>query len=167
MRIPQPCEPILLGEFLRCDQRFPAVYFLHDDGEVVYVGQSTTLRWRIETHLSEGAKTFDAVSFIPCCVSRLREIEGHYIRELAPTYNQCGIANRAREEDSFMPEAPRVRVVNGESVVGSLGLSRLMDCSREFAKGLIALTGKTEVSVVDAIWFCAHVREPAATQSTR
>jgi hypothetical protein len=95
--MPRPGDPIQLGEFFLEDRRFPAVYFLYNREKVVYVGQSRTLKWRIETHLSEGIKRFDAVAFIPCTIDRLLSIETHYIRKLLPQYNHCGVASSARQ----------------------------------------------------------------------
>lgn len=96
-QIPSPCEPIRLGDFFLEDHRFSAVYFLYDRGVLVYVGQSTTLRWWIETHLTEATKTFDAVAYIRCTSDRLTAIEAHYIRRLVPKYNACSIARKARD----------------------------------------------------------------------
>lgn len=103
--IPQPGDLIHLGDFYLEDRRHPAVYFLYHRGEVVYVGQSRTLKLRIDEHIVEGVKTFDAIAFIRCTVDRLTEIESYYIRALAPKYNKCGIAAKARERASWkLPE---------------------------------------------------------------
>jgi hypothetical protein len=110
--------------------------------------------------LREGVKTFDAVSFAPCCVSRLFEVEGHYIRKLVPTYNQCTVAKSVRFEDSLISDNPPIRVIDGQDCVGSLGLSRIMLCSRPFAKQLIAMTGKDHVTLGEAFQIAMMVREP-------
>ena len=99
--MPQPGEPIQLGEFFLDDRRFPAVYFLCYRSEVVYVGQSRTLRARIDQHLEEGAKLFDAVAYIRCPFNRLTKIEGYYIRQMVPKYNACAIAKKVRERESW------------------------------------------------------------------
>lgn len=156
--IPEPYAPVQLGDFLLGDHRFPAVYFLYDEDELVYVGQSTTLRWRIDQHIQDGVKIFDAVGFIPCCVSRLTEIESHYIRTTVPRYNQCAIAKGAREVDDLIPEDFPIRVVDGVNVVGSLGLSRIMNCDRQIAKDLIALFGKGYVTLIHAFQLAMSVR---------
>lgn len=106
-QITEPGEPIHLGEFFLEDRRFPAVYFLYHHGEVVYVGQTTTLKSRIDTHLSEGVKTFDAVGFIRCTIDRLLEIEAKFIRSLAPKYNECSVAKKMRERESWAREQNR------------------------------------------------------------
>lgn len=158
--IPEPCDPIQLGEFLLGDYRQPAVYFLYDEGVLVYVGQTTTLKWRIETHLQEGVKTFDAVAFAPCCVSRLLEVESYYIRKFAPQYNQCGIAKAVRREESYIPDDPPLYEIEGQLYVRSLGLSRIMGCDRAFAKELLALIQKPEIPLGDAFYFAATMKQP-------
>lgn len=163
--IPEPGESIQLGEFLQGEYRHPAVYFLMDEGAVVYVGQTTNLKWRIDQHIQQGVKEFDSVAFAPCCVSRLLEVESHYIREMAPPYNQCGIAKAARREDSYIPDDPPVHDRDGELCVGSLGLSRIMNCERDFAKMLLKGMGKTEVKLVDAFALAMTVR-PATEPSS-
>ena len=165
--IPQPGGVIQLGDFLKGDHRFPAVYFLHDEGEVVYVGQSKTLQWRIEQHLTEGVKEFDGVSFVACCVSRLLDVEGRYIRELTPRYNNCAIATKARREAAYIPDAPPVRVIDGQMLVGSLGLSRIMHCDRAFARMLLDGLGKQLVSIPDAFWLACFVKPADYTEQPR
>lgn len=105
--LPVPCEPILLGEFLSGDYRHPAVYLLYFRGEVVYVGQSRTLKLRIDEHLVQGLKTFDAVAFVRCPFNRLNEVESHFIRELAPRYNNCATARKVRQRASWSTQRNR------------------------------------------------------------
>lgn len=93
--------PIKLAEFLAHDGRFPAVYFLYNRGEVVYVGQSKTLCLRIDRHILDGIKVFDAISFIRCDARKLLELEGQFIRELAPKYNACALSAKVRERESW------------------------------------------------------------------
>ena len=99
--IPKPGEPIQLGEFFLEDRRFPAVYFLCYRGEVVYVGQSRALMLRIDQHLEEGVKLFDAVAFVRCPFNLLTKIEGYYIRQMVPKYNACSLAKKVRERESW------------------------------------------------------------------
>lgn len=122
--IPKPGEPIHLSEFFLEDRRFPAVYFLIDAGKIVYVGQSKTLKWRIETHLTEGKKVFDSVSFVRCTIDRLFEIETFYIRRIVPKYNDCGVAKsvRAREPWRFRKSAGK-RMLSQDDAAAFLGLT--------------------------------------------
>jgi len=95
--IPAPGEPILLAEFLLEDLMRSGVYFLFHNGELVYIGQTKTIKWRLDQHLAERRKDFDAIAFIPCGLDRLLEIEAFYIKRYAPKYNACGIARLARD----------------------------------------------------------------------
>lgn len=63
------------------------IYFLWKTDRIVYVGQSRNGLARILTHLAEGVKDFDALSFLRCPVGKLDEVERHYIRALLPIYN--------------------------------------------------------------------------------
>lgn len=100
-QMPQPGDPIKLGEFLLEKRKFPAVYFLHYRGVCVYVGQSRTLTARINQHLEDGVKQFDAVSFVRCPFNRLTETEARFIKDLAPKYNACSTAKKAKERRSW------------------------------------------------------------------
>jgi len=73
-----------------CDLDLPAgtsgVYFLWDECEIVYVGQSVDIRERIHSH---GDKHHDAVSLIPIGDPYLRCLaESFYITKLTPKYNK-------------------------------------------------------------------------------
>jgi len=73
------------------------VYFLCDGDEVVYVGQSNCVVFRVATHVKEAVKVFDRVFFLPAPLSSLNDIETEYIRTLKPKYNRqsWGSANGA------------------------------------------------------------------------
>jgi len=62
------------------------VYFLCQNGLIVYVGQTTNIAQRIGEHLSSG-KIFDEVFTLPIHPSRLRNVEDHYIALFDPIYN--------------------------------------------------------------------------------
>lgn len=66
----------------------PGIYFLCQDGEVIYIGQSIRPLSRIATHSSE--KTFDRVFFLKLPRSDLDLIEGSLIRTLKPSGNGNG-----------------------------------------------------------------------------
>lgn len=104
--IPKIPHPVHMSQFMRQDLMQTGVYFLYRADELVYVGQTRTLKWRLDQHLAEGVKNFDSVAFIPCTIDRLMQIEGHYIGRHAPRYNACGIAKAARERQSWYA-APR------------------------------------------------------------
>lgn len=79
------------------------VYFLYQEGRVVYVGQAVNVRKRVGNHIGEGVKSFDVVSFIPCRRDQLNAIERKYIALLGPKYNDCGIARDTRLAAGFAP----------------------------------------------------------------
>lgn len=67
------------------------IYILHDlTGEVVYVGQSSDVRRRLQQHRSEARKTFRHASFyqLDDLAARLR-IEGALTLLLHPQYNDA------------------------------------------------------------------------------
>lgn len=61
------------------------VYFLINDGEIVYVGQTIHLMPRIASHKRD--KDFDSYNFIECKASELDLIESFYIHVLSPRLN--------------------------------------------------------------------------------
>lgn len=67
------------------------IYFLLDNAEVVYVGQTTNGVGRPFQHAND--KTFDSVKIIPCPKEKLDEMESVYITKYTPKYNR--ILNRA------------------------------------------------------------------------
>jgi hypothetical protein len=105
--IPEPGEPIKLGAFFLEDRRFPAVYFLYSHGLLVYVGQTRTLKFRVDNHFSTAAKVFDSIAFIRCTIDQLLRIESHYIRKFAPKYNACAIAQSVRENTPWRVTKPQ------------------------------------------------------------
>lgn len=70
------------------------VYFLIDDGKIVYVGQSVDVFVRISHHV--GAKKFDSYHVIDCLPESLRAMEDIYIKRLNPPLN---VAGRVRVPD--------------------------------------------------------------------
>lgn len=62
------------------------VYFLLDNGEVVYVGQTTNGLSRPFSHYD---KKFDTVKAMPCPFDMLDWEEDKYIAKYKPKYNKC------------------------------------------------------------------------------
>jgi len=62
----------------------PGVYFLCQDKDIVYVGQTGNLGSRLAQHLQN--KIFDKVYFIP--TENCGQVEADYIRKLKPMYNK-------------------------------------------------------------------------------
>ncbi len=69
------------------NQQWGYIYFLVDDDEVVYVGQTTqSLFKRIDQHRT--TKYFDRIYSITVLRSELNTVETHWIRTIKPKYNK-------------------------------------------------------------------------------
>ena len=65
-------------------QQASGVYFLIDEDEIVYVGQSVNIYARIPMHHD---KKFDRYSYVPCNPRMLNILESLYIHTLQPKLN--------------------------------------------------------------------------------
>lgn len=72
------------------------VYFLMRGDKCVYIGSSTNILERINTHVSDAAgngssepKLFDSAAYIQCDEHDLAEVEERFIAELQPEYNSA------------------------------------------------------------------------------
>jgi hypothetical protein len=65
-------------------EKSSGVYFLVQDQEVVYVGQSVNVYSRIAQHVD---KKFDKYAFVPCEAELLDRLESLYIHTLKPRFN--------------------------------------------------------------------------------
>jgi hypothetical protein len=63
------------------------VYFLFRGERIVYVGQSTNVRKRVDDHVRD-AKSFDKVGYIPVPESDLDRVERFWINRLKPELNK-------------------------------------------------------------------------------
>lgn len=63
------------------------IYFLMEDGEVVYVGQSVNCHSRISDHVRLEQKQFDSVYIIRADREALTQLENLYIKKFNPKYN--------------------------------------------------------------------------------
>jgi excisionase family DNA binding protein len=61
------------------------IYFLINENDVVYIGQSVNIHSRIAQH--KNSKTFDKFSYIECEKSELSHLEVKYIKKFKPKYN--------------------------------------------------------------------------------
>lgn len=66
----------------------PGVYFLIEDGRVVYVGQSVLPMSRVGAHLANPSKYFTHVAWIPVEKKDLIKVENAYIAHFLPMYNR-------------------------------------------------------------------------------
>lgn len=69
-----------------CSMPVSGVYFLRHMGKVVYVGQSVNILGRVSQH--QGEKEFDSVSYVRCQKENLNNVEGFFIKLLAPELNR-------------------------------------------------------------------------------
>jgi hypothetical protein len=66
-------------------QKSSGVYFLIENNEIIYVGQSTNVYTRIDYHVRD--KSFDRYAYVPCPVEMLNKLESLYIHCLRPKLN--------------------------------------------------------------------------------
>lgn len=67
------------------------VYFLLDGKDVVYVGQSIGVIYRVHQHITEGVKKFTRWCYVSVPKNKLDEVERFYITLLRPKYNKAGL----------------------------------------------------------------------------
>jgi len=67
------------------------VYFLINDLDIVYIGQSSNVRSRITTHVREDIKVFNKVAYASTNVRDQQDIEMRYINLFRPVYNIVGV----------------------------------------------------------------------------
>ena len=63
------------------------VYFLYDGDELVYIGQSKSVKSRIMTHIAERRKTFNRGYFMRVHRQNLSSVETELIKHFNPRYN--------------------------------------------------------------------------------
>jgi hypothetical protein len=79
----------------------PGIYFLCQQGKIVYVGQSVNVAQRIVTHMTEKQKEFDEIYFIPCHPNNLNTFEAALIRFFAPKYNARFLGSTDEDREVF------------------------------------------------------------------
>lgn len=72
----------------------PGVYFLFDDDELVYVGQSTKAHARVAAHILEDIKEFNCFAVLECSATDLNETEAEAIVRFNPKYNRAVPGNK-------------------------------------------------------------------------
>lgn len=70
------------------------IYFLLVGGQIMYVGKSTNIVFRIATHTL--MRTFDSWSWVPCAKRNLEALERAYINALMPPWNCDSITVKRR-----------------------------------------------------------------------
>lgn len=69
-------------------ERFCGVYFLVDDGEVVYVGQSKDIAFRLVSHRAGRKFKFSTVAWIAVPEPYLDMVESWYFHKLKPRHSK-------------------------------------------------------------------------------
>jgi len=77
-----------------------AVYFLCRGGEVLYVGQTTDIQYRVASHVKEGKIPFESAFYIPTLKSSLDQVEAAFIKALKPPYNSNGGSTAVAHEQA-------------------------------------------------------------------
>lgn len=80
-------------------QQICGVYFLLHDKEVVYVGQSVAILYRVHQHVVEGKKSFNRWCYIDVKKDQLNEVEQFYITLLRPRLNKAGMPRMLADND--------------------------------------------------------------------
>jgi excinuclease UvrABC nuclease subunit len=63
------------------------IYFLILNTDIVYVGQSTDVEFRVHSHRRRGEKVFDSFYCVSCDPEKLDILEAEYIVQFNPRYN--------------------------------------------------------------------------------
>lgn len=85
--------PYDLGRILEAsvnveDTPHAGVYFLIQNQEIVYVGQSKNCLSRIQSHINDDNKIFDSYTMIWTLLENLDFVESWYIHQFKPKYNK-------------------------------------------------------------------------------
>lgn len=64
------------------------VYFLTENQNIVYVGQSKNIPLRIASHIADKQKKFDSVFYLKLPKNDLLDVESEWISSLRPKYNK-------------------------------------------------------------------------------
>lgn len=84
---------------IRCEKPICGVYFLLEDAEVVYVGQSINVISRLASHVTEGQKQFNRWTYIEVERANLDHVESFYITLLRPRHNKAGVPKLLAQND--------------------------------------------------------------------
>lgn len=71
----------------------PCIYFLKAKGNVVYIGETTSIMTRISQHLQENTKIFDSFTFevFDGTTAERKFEESDLINRIKPFYNICHV----------------------------------------------------------------------------
>ena len=85
-----PIKDIIENSFERDFSQSKGVYFLIQDDEIVYVGESKNVYARLLFHYNDDSKKFNKIYFIhiDSSTKKRRAIESYYIMKINPKYNE-------------------------------------------------------------------------------
>ena len=72
----------------RVGKTTPVIYFLLNNGKIVYVGSSKKVKTRVKTHISRGLKVFDDFIIEETNDEEMKQKEKEYIEKHKPKYNK-------------------------------------------------------------------------------
>lgn len=67
------------------------IYFLFEDDEIVYIGQSVNVLSRVSTHITDPEKRFNRACYVPIAREELNDIEDAMIAMFKPRHNKRGL----------------------------------------------------------------------------
>lgn len=82
----------------------PGIYFLCNEGQIVYIGKAGNIGSRILAHKRNPDKIFDSVYFICCHLDQLLRIEAACIKNFRPSLNITYAETALTEEDKDILE---------------------------------------------------------------
>jgi excinuclease UvrABC nuclease subunit len=130
---------------------FPGIYFLLNESEIVYIGQSNSVHTRIKQHLNEPLKSFDSYLIIRIDSYSERILrERQLIATFKPYYNDLTL--RAQGYESFHKLAEELNINRGvlESVASKYNIPKSGNWACHVASLLKCLEKEDqEVSVPD------------------
>ena len=89
MTNPKIFQKVIEGKIKKFDPTsFIGVYFLVKNEEIIYIGQSIRIPYRIDYHSRMPIFDFDSAFYINCAEKDLNEIEKKYLHLFNPEYNR-------------------------------------------------------------------------------
>lgn len=82
------------------------IYFLVDDAQIVYIGQSVDVFTRVLSHRRDGYKTFDKCCWVPVPRDELDAVESALIALFKPRHNRDGVTKHGDETLALTYDLP-------------------------------------------------------------
>lgn len=81
-------------------RKIPCIYLLFKGQEIVYIGKSVNLEYRIPVHFD---KDYDYLRYIPCDKDKLFHYELRLIKYFKPKYNRAGLLYKTHKQNLRIP----------------------------------------------------------------